>query len=129
MLLLLLRTIGGLALLAAVAVVMPFAWMNGIHCWLVQKEMPQGPVVSYLARSLSAFYVFHGILILYLSSDMRRYLPVIRLLGLLFVLFGVVMTVLDYAVGLPIYWVAGEGPVIIAVGATIAWLAGCVSLR
>ncbi len=119
----LVRMAGGLALFAAVAVVMPFDWMDAIHRWLGLGDMPRGRVVDYLARSLSAFYVFHGILLLFLSSDLRRYLPVIRLLGIVFIVFGVVMLGLDYVIGLPVYWIVGEGPVIIAVGAAITWLA------
>ena len=125
----LVRMAGGLALFAAVAVVMPFDWMDAIHRWLGLGDMPRGRVVDYLARSLSAFYVFHGILLLFLSSDLHRYLPVIRLLGIVFIVFGVVMLGLDYAIDLPVYWIVGEGPVIIAVGAAITWLAGMVHGR
>ena len=43
-------------LFALVAVVMPLSWMAATHRWLGLGEMPTGPVVEYLARSVSAFY-------------------------------------------------------------------------
>ena len=32
------------------------------------------------------------------------------------------MIVLDWAVGLPAWWIAGEGPFVIALGTAILWL-------
>ena len=52
-LVLLLRIVGGPAVFALVAVVMPTSWMAATHRWLGLGEMPTGPVVEYLARSLS----------------------------------------------------------------------------
>jgi hypothetical protein len=122
----LLRGLGGAGLLAAAAVVMPFEWMATIHGWLGLGEMPAGPVVGYLARSLSAFYVFHGVIVLGIASDVRRYLPLARLLGWVFVGFGLAAIGIDWFVGLPWYWVLGEGPVIVPLGAALVCLAGRV---
>ena len=53
-LVLLLRFVGVPALFALVAVFMPVSWMAATHRWLGLGEMPAGPVVEYLARSVSA---------------------------------------------------------------------------
>ena len=59
-LVLLLRIVGVGALFALVAVFMPVSWMAATHRWLGLGEMPTGPIVEYLARSLSAFYAIMG---------------------------------------------------------------------
>jgi len=118
-----LRLTGGLLLVAVGAVFMPFGWMAAIHRWLGLGELPNTPMVGYLTRSLSALYAVHGALVLYLSFDVRRYLPVVRCLAVLGIAFGVGMIGLDCAVGLPPAWVVGEGPFIIALGTALLWLA------
>src|SRR5215468_5372863 len=72
-LVLLLRIVGVGALFALVAVFMPVSWMAAAHRWLGLGEMPTGPVVEYLARSLSAFYALVGALCLVLTTDLERY--------------------------------------------------------
>ena len=52
-----LRIIGTTTLLALDAVVMPYSLMNAIHKWLGLGQLPAEPIVGYLARSTSAFYV------------------------------------------------------------------------
>jgi hypothetical protein len=61
-LVLLLRIVGVPALFALVRVFMPVSWMAATHRWLGLGEMPTGPVVEYLSRSLSAFYALMGAL-------------------------------------------------------------------
>ena len=77
----LLRIVGVGALFALLAVVMPVSWMAATHGWLGLGEMPTGPVVEYLARSLSAFYAIMGALCLVLATDLERYRPLVRFLG------------------------------------------------
>ena len=69
-LVILLRFVGVGALFALVAVFMPFSWMAATHRWLGLGEMPTGPVVEYLARSLSAFYAVMGALCLVVAADL-----------------------------------------------------------
>ena len=66
----------------------------------------------------------HGALVFFVSLDVRRYLPVVKCLAVLSVFFGLGMLVLDIAVGLPPWWIAGEGPSIIVLGGVMFWLAG-----
>ncbi len=85
------RLIGLSAILAIFAVVMPFSWMRGIHECLGLGEMPEGPIVEYLARSLSALYALVGFVFWYVSSRVEENLGFVRLLGILFLVFGIVL--------------------------------------
>jgi hypothetical protein len=118
----LLRISAILLLTALVPVVMPFAWMKEIHRHLGMGELPQGPIMDYLTRSLSAMYAMHGALVYFISLDVRRYLPVVRFLAALGMFFGAGMFILDIAVGMPASWIAGEGPFIIVLGGIMFWL-------
>jgi len=46
-----------------------------------------------------------------------------KALVVLSIVFGAGMLVLDRAVGLPAWWIVCEGPLIIALGAALLWLA------
>jgi hypothetical protein len=50
--------------------------------------MPTGPVVEYLARSLSAFYALVGALCLVVAAALERYRPLVRFLGVAFALMS-----------------------------------------
>jgi hypothetical protein len=117
---------GVLLLTAVIPAMMPFVWMKDIHRLLGMGELPEGPIMDYLTRSLSAMYAFHGALIFFVSLDVRRYLPVVKCLAVLGIIFGLGMLVLDVRVGMPPLWIAGEGPFIIVVGGIMLWLAGGV---
>jgi len=73
----LLRFSGILGIMAILAVVMPQSWL----VWCVAKVEPglsAGFLVSYLARALSAFYFFQGILLLVFATDVKHYKIPIR---------------------------------------------------
>src|SRR6266496_2516264 len=116
-LVLLLRFVGVPALFALVAVFMPVSWMAATHRWLGLGEMPTGPVVEYLARSVSAFYALFGALCLVVASDLERYRPVVRFLGAAFALVGVILLGVDVTAGMPWWWSAFEGPLWVGLGA------------
>src|SRR5262249_45096989 len=109
-LLILLRFVGVGALFALVAVFMPSSWMAATHRWLGLGEMPTGLVVEYLARSLSAFYAVMGALCLVLATDLERYRPLVRFLGLAFALMSVVLLGVDVAAGGAGGWAGSAGP-------------------
>jgi len=119
----LLHFFGISGLFALVAVVMPMSWMMGIHRWLGLGEMPTAPVVEYLARSLSAFYALFGAICLVLASDLERYRPLVRFLGIAFAVLGMVFTGVDLAAGMPWWWSVFEGPPGVVVGAWMVFLA------
>ena len=117
--------LGGLVMLTALgAVVMPYDWMNSIHRQAGLGELPQVPIVGYLTRSISALYALHGALLVFLASDLRRYLPVVRFLALAGAVFGALMLGLDWTVGMPLPWTVCEGPFVVLLSAVILWLAG-----
>lgn len=111
-------------LTALVPTVMPFAWMKEIHRWLGMGELPEGPIVGYLTRSLSAMYAMHGALVLFVSTDVRRFLPVVKCLAALGIVFGSGMLAIDVVVGMPLPWTVCEGPFVIVLGGVLLWLTG-----
>ena len=111
-----LRSIGSVSLTALVFVAVPEAWMDAIHRWLGMGALPNEPVVGYLARSTSAFYAAFGALMWVVSFDLDRYRAVVTYLATVFVLLGAALLVIDWAEGMPLFWKAGEGPVVIGFG-------------
>jgi len=119
----LLRLFGASTLIALGAVFMPHDWMNLIHQRLGMGELPHLPIVGYLTRSISALYALHGALLIFLSLDVRRYLPLVRFLGAASAVMGVLLLGLDLAVGMPVFWTVAEGPPVVALGLVILILA------
>ncbi|HUP24487.1 MAG TPA: hypothetical protein VNB06_16280 [Thermoanaerobaculia bacterium] len=117
------RVIGAMLLLAILAVFLPTDWMASIHAALGLGEMPRGPLVEYLTRSVSALYAFHGALFLLLSTDLRRYRPVALFMGVGDIVFGLTIFGVGLYAGLPAFWVWSEGPPTALVGTLIVWLA------
>jgi hypothetical protein len=116
MLVFLLRIIGTTSGLAILAVVLPYESMNTIHLWLGMGELPQAPIVGYLARTLSAFYALYGSLLWFLSFDTVRYRSVIRYVGYVTSGFGLILIGIDWVEGMPRYWKLAEGPIAIVYG-------------
>jgi hypothetical protein len=117
--------LGGVVMLTALgAVVMPYEWMNMIHQQTGLGELPHVPIVGYLTRSVSAFYALHGALLVFVASDVRRYLPVVRFLAVAGAVFGAVLLGVDCAVGMPLPWTFAEGPFVVVLSAVILWLTG-----
>lgn len=107
---LLLRVIGTAALFAVFAVVMPHSWMDAIHRWLGMGELPDEPIVGYLARSTSAFYALLGGLFWVVSFDLHRHRMVLRYIGVAVVVFGVALFAVDLLERMPLWWSLCEGP-------------------
>lgn len=118
----LLRLLGAVTLTALGAVFMPYDWMNLIHQSLGMGELPQLPIVGYLTRSVSALYALHGALLIFVSLDVHRYLPLLRFLGWAGVAMGLVLLAVDRAVGMPAPWANQEGPGVIALSILILFL-------
>ena len=115
-------------LLAIPCALMPMAWMEAIHLWLGLGELPETPIVEYLARSSSLLYGFHGILLLLVASDVRRYLSVIWLMGGAAFVFGLAILVIDHMARLPIYWRWLEGGIILLESTIVLVLTWRVSI-
>jgi hypothetical protein len=119
---LLLRYIGSASLVAVVAVFMPRTWMDATHQWLGMGPLPSGPVVGYLARSLSLFYALMGGLLWLVSMNPQRHRTVLLYLSVVFILFGVIILGVDFNEGLPASWKCVEGPMVIGFGCVMLWL-------
>jgi hypothetical protein len=109
-----LRIYGCVTGLAVVAVFMPRAWMAACHAWLGLGPFPEGPIVEYLARSLSAFYAMTGGLMWLASFGVRRHAGLIAYLGIAGVLFAPVLFAIDLHAGMPVFWTFWEGSVVLA---------------
>jgi len=126
---LLLRIIGSVALVAIVAVVMPYSWMNAVHRWLGMGELPAEPIVGYLARSTSAFYAILGGLFWVVSFDLHRHKVVLCYLGIVVVVFGAALFVIDLLEGMPLHWCLTEGPFNIGFGIVILVLSYRIGVK
>lgn len=118
-----LRIFGTGGLLAIPAIFFPFSWMDTCHQWLGLGSLPDAPIVTYLARSLSAFYAIIGTFLLTFSFDIRRYRALIKLWAIIAVTMGLVLLGIDWSSGLPPGWTLFEGPMILAMGAVLLWSA------
>ncbi len=116
-------TMGGLAALAVVPMVMPTRWMVAVNDALGLGAFPHAPLTEYLTRSVSAVYALLGAFTIYVALDIRRYLELIVFIGWLTALLGVALTAIDFWIGMPPAWSWGEGPPTVLVGGAIVWLA------
>ncbi|MBM79534.1 MAG: hypothetical protein CMJ78_02935 [Planctomycetaceae bacterium] len=111
-----LRIAGVFGLFAIPAVFLPFSVMNEMHGHLGLGEMPEAPIVNYLARSLAAFYAGLSAAMLVTACDIRRYRPLIKYWSWMLVVMGFVMLGVDVHAGLPLSWTVFEGPPAVVVG-------------
>ncbi len=125
-LVLLLRLDGLIMLMAVLPSMMPLAWMKELHRFLGMGELPDGPIIGYLTRSLAVMYAMHGALLFFVSWDVRRYLPVVKFMAVLTILFGLWLTALDVVVGMPMFWTISEGPILFILYGVVLWLTGHV---
>ncbi len=119
---LVLRAVGLVAFLVIVPTFMPFAWMGAIHEWLGLGHLPDATIVPYLARSTSLLYAAHGAVVVYVSFDVRRYLPALSLLAWVPGLCGLSLLWIDVTAGMPWFWTVSEGPCLLLAAGVVAWL-------
>lgn len=120
-LIVLMRIMGAGGLLAIPAIFLPYRAMNSIHEFMGLGALPDAPIVSYLARSLSAFYAIVGTFTVFVSFDVRRYRPFVKLWALTVSLMGIVLLGIDMASGMPLSWTLSEGPPLLAMGLVFLW--------
>lgn len=118
---LLLRCGGTLLVTAFAAMLLPVDWMAATHAWLGLGAFPRTPVVDYLARTVSALYGFHGILLFLIARDPVTYRSLVRYLVFMNVTLGLMVIAVDVHAGLPLPWILAEGPSLIVVG-VLLWL-------
>ena len=117
-----LRGLGLVSLSALGAVLMPHVWMDQIHQSIGMGELPDLPMISYLARSLSLFYAWLGALVFFASFDLTRYLPLIRFFAWGGLVVAVLQTWIDATSPVPIWWLLAESAFLFVYFGTLLWL-------
>lgn len=118
----LLRLGGVVTVMAFAAVFLPVEWMAATHEWLGLGEFPRSAIVDYLTRSIALLYGFHGVLLFLVSTDPVRYRPIAQFIGIMNILMGMLMVLIDLYAGMPALWTLAEGPPIAVFGAIILFL-------
>lgn len=118
----LLRLGGVLTGAAIFAVFLPTETMAAIHRRIGLGELPAAPITEYLTRSLSAMYALHGVVLLALSTDVRRYRVPVIWMGWGTAVLGVLLLGIDLRAPLPLWWTLAEGPWVIAAGLLLVGL-------
>jgi hypothetical protein len=108
--------------LAFGAVFMPTSWMATTHAWLGLGEFPAAPITDYLARSISALYGFHAVLLFIVAADPARYERIVLFLGVTNIALGLMLLGIDVHAGLPHWWTAVEGPPVMVLGVLVLYL-------
>jgi hypothetical protein len=126
---LILRLMGTSSLFALIFVAAPYTWMDSIHSTLGMGQLPDTPVVGYLARSTSALYAILGGLLWVVSFDLGRHRSVLVYLGVAVTSFGVALLVVDWSEGMPSFWTVWEGPFVMAFGLAMLFLSRGVGPR
>ncbi len=96
--------------------------MAAIHQQAGLGELPRAPITEYLTRSLSAMYALHGLVLLALSTNVRRHLAVVGWLGWGTAVLGALQLAIDAGARLPAWWTVVEGPWALVAGGLIVWL-------
>lgn len=109
-------------ILAAVVVFLPNNTIVSFHELLLPGTFPDSPVAWYLARGLPAYYAMHGALVLYVSFDVERYTPLIRVAMRLFAAYGLLMLIVDVRAPMPKLWTIAEPVFILSFSATVLLL-------
>ena len=109
-------------LLAVVFVAAPRSWMRDIHALVDLGEMPDAPIVWYLARSVSAFYAVMGGLFWLVSFDVSHHHSVLWYLGWTTIVFGAALCVIDVQAAMPLVWTLTEGPFVTLFGIVMLYL-------
>lgn len=117
-----LRVVGGFALLAFAAAVMPSKWMIEVAEELGLQPFPDHPLTFYLARNLSLLYGFVGFALVIVASDLKRYRPLVRLMAMGTILFAGLQLVVDSLSGMPAWWTWGESGSTLCGGILLFWL-------
>ncbi len=121
-LLLVLRLVAVITWLAFGAAVMPEKWIVEAAEALGFDPFPHSPLTFYLARNLSLLYGMVGAGLWIITLDIERYRPLIRIMALGTMAFGVLQLVVDGQSAMPAWWTLGESTSTFLGGVAIWWL-------
>ena len=97
---------------------------------LKKRQKVSRPVEKAFLREQSKAFIVIGVIVLALAAlvsfDVRRYAAVITYVAAASIGFGLAILVIDIQLRLPLWWVLGEGPLVVAVGAAILILQAAV---
>ena len=99
---------GAVCLAALIPLWMPRAWIETGHRWLGLGMFPDSPIAEYLARSVSALTGLYGGLLVMLSTDVRRYAPLIRYQAVAIMFLSASGLVVGSWAGMPLWFVGGD---------------------
>jgi len=117
-----LRIGGVMTVLAFPTALLPASTMAEIHAWLGLGSFPDQPITSYMARSLSLLYGFHGVLLLVISTDVRHYRKLVGWMAWLMIGLGPALLAVDLHAGMPAMWTWSEGPPVVVIGFVMLYL-------
>lgn len=117
-----LRVIGGTALLAYGAAVMPSNWIVQASEFLGFDPFPDSPLTFYLARNLSLLYGVLGVGLLVIAFDFQRYRPSVWYVAVCGIAGGGLQLIADWMSELPAWWTVGESVSTILGCCFLLWL-------
>jgi hypothetical protein len=121
---------GGTVLCSATfAVLLPREVMARTNAWLGLGPLPDTAIVYYLARSTSALYALRGVIYFLAASDPVRYRPLIVLLGVTNIVYGVTLGGIGATAGMPAWWTWSESPFVFTTGIVLLALVRHVPRR
>jgi hypothetical protein len=82
--------------------------------WLGLGPLPDAAITRYMARSLSLFYAMHGDVVLFVTMNWERMRFAVPYLAGLHIVQGCSIYAIGLDAGLPWWWVAVEGPSVVA---------------
>ena len=86
------------------------------------RRVPEGPG-GRLPHPLHCRPVrVHGVLLFVVSRDPVRYRGIVRYLGWMNVLFGLLLVLIDMHAGMPLLWTLLEGPPVTGFGVVLRYL-------
>ncbi len=118
---------------ATLTILLPNGVMQSMHQWLGLGDMPgmepandpnpaASPITEYLARSCSMMYAVHGIVLMVVAFNIRKYWDLVPILVGLHLALGATVLGIDLKSGMPWYWTLAEGPGIMVFAVALLWL-------
>jgi hypothetical protein len=113
----------GVAMLTAVVpMLMPRSWIVWTHARLGMGEFPAQPIAEYLACLTSGVYAIFGLVLLICARDLDRYAAVITAIVGGVAVLSVVMLLYGLRIGIPTWWLIGDGVTAIGSGVIVLYL-------
>ena len=117
-----LLVIGICGLLACPVLFFSTSHIESWHLALLGEPLLTSPILLYLIRSLSMFYVLSSLFTLALARNLHRYRVLIQFWSFLAIVKGIVMLSIDQQLPFPGWWTLIEGPSSICLGSVMLLL-------